>query len=389
LAELVRVMVTPVGALVSWSPSALRYNSLVLHDPVDSNHLPYLPFPSTWPVFSPKDKFADWLETYVSVLELNVWTSTTFAGGSYDEQTGRWTVELTRADGSIRTLRPRHIVMATGVSGLPKSPEIPDRDRFHGRVLHSSEFREGTDFSGEKVVIVGASNSAHDIAHDLVENGASVTMVQRSATQVASSKNMFDVLLAGLYGEDEISLERADLLTDSLPLPVLFDLQRRFSVPEIARRDAAMIDGLVAAGFRFNPTGILELFYRRGGGYYIDVGASAAIIDGRIAMRGGVEVSRFPESGVMYSDGTEEAADSVILATGYGSVREVIGLLFGDEVRERCTEVWGVDEQGEMRSVWRPTGQEGLWVMGGNLLRVRQYARLLATQLKASVLGLR
>jgi len=92
---------------------------------------------------------------------------------------------------------------------------------------------------------------------------------------------------------------------------------------------------------------------------------------------------------VVYTDGSEEAADTVVFATGYGNVREVIGRLFGDDVRERCTDVWGVDDQGELQSVWRHSGQDGLWVMGGNLFLVRQYARVLALQLKAAELGLR
>ncbi len=363
-----------------------RYRSLVLHDPVHSNHLPYLPFPATWPTFTPKDKFGDWLETYASVLELDAWTSTTFTGAEYDEASGTWTVEVDRA-GESRTLHPHHIVLATGVSGSPTRPTLPGEDEFRGQVMHSSEFSDGTDFQGRKVVIVGASNSAHDIAHDLAENGVPVTMVQRSQTQVASSQNMFDVLFEGLYGEDA-NVKHGDLLAGSFPLPVLFQLHRDVAFAEIQRRDADMIEGLEAAGFTFNPVGVQELFYRRGGGYYIDVGASAAIIDGRVAIRSGVEVERLTPTGVVYTDGTQEDADVVILATGYGNVRDVIGDLFGEDVRGRVSEVWGVDEGNEIRGVWRPSGQDGLWVMGGNLFLVRQHAHVLALQLTAAEAGL-
>jgi putative flavoprotein involved in K+ transport len=53
-----------------------RYKSLCLHDPVWYDHLPYIKFPENWPVFSPKDKIADWLEMYTRVMELNYWGST-------------------------------------------------------------------------------------------------------------------------------------------------------------------------------------------------------------------------------------------------------------------------------------------------------------------------
>ena len=52
-----------------------RYKSLCLHDPVWYDHLPYLKFPDNWPVFSPKDKIADWLESYTKIMELNYWAA--------------------------------------------------------------------------------------------------------------------------------------------------------------------------------------------------------------------------------------------------------------------------------------------------------------------------
>ena len=98
-----------------------RYHSLTLHNEVWANSMPYLPFPPTWPTFVPKDKLASWLEAYAESMELNVWTGTTFAGGEYDEASGIWTVRLTRDDGTERTLRCPHLVLATGgSSGVPR-----------------------------------------------------------------------------------------------------------------------------------------------------------------------------------------------------------------------------------------------------------------------------
>ena len=63
-----------------------RYHALTLHNQVQVNHLPYMPFPPNWPTYIPKDKLANWFEAYVEAMELNYWTSTEFAGGAYDEQ---------------------------------------------------------------------------------------------------------------------------------------------------------------------------------------------------------------------------------------------------------------------------------------------------------------
>ena len=73
-----------------------RYRSLVLHDPVWYDHMPYLPFPETWPVFCPKDKIGDWLEAYALIFELDLWTSTRCMNAERDEAAGRWRVTLDR-----------------------------------------------------------------------------------------------------------------------------------------------------------------------------------------------------------------------------------------------------------------------------------------------------
>ena len=74
-----------------------RYHSLTLHNEVHVNHLPYLPFPPTFPIYIPKDKLANWFESYVDALELNFWTGTELVGGSYDDTRRQWNVTLRRA----------------------------------------------------------------------------------------------------------------------------------------------------------------------------------------------------------------------------------------------------------------------------------------------------
>src|SRR5260370_21704583 len=117
-----------------------RYHALTLHNQVQVNHLPYMHFPPSWPTYIPKDKLANWFEAYVETMELNFWTGTEFEGGSYDENEQRWTVTLRRADGSTRTMHPRHVVLATGVSWIPSVPEVAALKDFAGKVMHSSQY---------------------------------------------------------------------------------------------------------------------------------------------------------------------------------------------------------------------------------------------------------
>jgi len=169
-----------------------RYKSLCLHDPVWYDHLPYIKFPENWPVFSPKDKIGDWLEMYTRVMELNYWTSTTARSARYDEAAGEWVVVVER-DGQEITLRPKQLVMATGMSGKPNLPEIPGMDVFRGDQHHSSQHPGPDAYRGKKAVVIGSNNSAHDICAALWEAGADVTMVQRSSTHIVKSDSLMDI----------------------------------------------------------------------------------------------------------------------------------------------------------------------------------------------------
>jgi len=194
-----------------------RYHQLVLHDPVWYDHMPYIPFPEYWPVFTPKDKLADWFESYAGALELNVWMQSEIVSSSWDDTAREWTVTIRRLrpDGQTetRTFHPKHIIQGTGASGEKVMPSIPGMDSFQGSLLcHSADFPgAGPTSPPKKVVIVGACNSSHDICQDYYEKGHSVTMVQRSSTCVVSSQALLKVNLGVLYEEDSPPVEDSDL----------------------------------------------------------------------------------------------------------------------------------------------------------------------------------
>ncbi|KAI9439032.1 hypothetical protein H4582DRAFT_2056880 [Lactarius indigo] len=189
-------------------------------------------FPPTWPVFAPAPKAADWLENYTHGLELDVWTSS--------------------------------------------------KEGFNGTILHSGHYTKGSDYKGEKVVVVGAAASGHDIAKDVHDHGADVTMFQRSSTYVVSVKHG----VTAVFGD-------------------------------IAEKDRETLDGLRRVGFRLN-TGI------DGTGFILlvtvirntDVGASQLIIDGKIKLKNDSQISRFTKNGLEFADGSTLDADAVVFATG-------------------------------------------------------------------------
>ncbi|KAF2174957.1 putative flavoprotein [Zopfia rhizophila CBS 207.26] len=369
-----------------------RYRTLVLHDPVWYNHLPYLPFPENWPVFTPKDKLSEWMEFYSCVMELNVWTSTQLKKVKWKET--EWEVTLVRSliDGTIQTRKffPRHIIMATGQAGEANIPSIPGIESFdRSRICHSSQFSGARDSNGaRRAVVVGSGNSAHDIAQDFYHHGYHVTMLQRSSTCVDPTRYLKG---KGLYMENGPSTEDADLLTQSLPTPVMkrneIEVTRRLNIDH-----NDFFDGLMKAGFKLNngPDGAGRKlkFLESGGGYYINVGASQLIIDGHIKIVHGQEVVRFSPTGLVLTDGSELKADEIVFATGYKCMRQTARGIFGNQVASKLTEVWGLDEEGELKSVWRRSGHPGLWFAAGNLALARYYSRLLALQIQAVEEGL-
>ena len=378
-----------------------RYKSLCLHDPVWYDHLPYLPFPDHWPVFSPKDKIGDWLESYTRIMELNYWVRTTCESARYDDAKKEWEVVVDR-DGEEVVLRPAQLILATGMSAVPNMPDLPGIDIFKGDLHHSSRHPGPDRYAGKKVAVVGSNNSGHDICAALWEAGADVTMVQRSTTHVVRSDTLMDIGLGDLYSEravaDGIDHNTADLIFASFPYKALPALQKP-AYEAMKEKDAEFYDRLETAGFRLDwgadDSGLFMKYLRRGSGYYIDVGASELICDGEIKLAHG-QVTEVTETGIRLEDGAEIAADVIVFATGYSSMNGWAAQLISQEVADKVGKCWGLGSdtpkdpgpwEGELRNMWKPTRQEALWFHGGNLHQSRHYSQFLAIQLKARMEG--
>ncbi len=365
-----------------------RYHSLALHNQIQVNHLPYMPFPPTWPKYIPKDMLANWLEAYAWSLQINVWTGTEFTGGSYDEAAGRWKAVVRKADGTERILSPRHVVFANGVSGLPRIPSLPGLDDFKGEVVHSHSFTDGSPWRGRKVLVLGTGNSGHDIAQELHSCGADTTIIQRGSTTVVTVDPSAKLNYA-LY--DEAPLEDCDLLAAANTYPLVVR-GYQLAVERMMELDKEMIAGLKARGFKYDigedKTGHQMKYRRRGGGYYLDVGCAGLIVKGDIRLLQFDQIERFVPEGALLKDGSVREADLLVLATGYQSQQDLVRRLLGDEVADRVGQIWGFGPDGEMANMFKRTPQDGLWFIAGGLGQCRIYSKYLALQIKAIEEGL-
>jgi putative flavoprotein involved in K+ transport len=200
--------------------------------------------------------------------------------------------------------------------------------------------------------------------------------------------------------EQGITTEIADLMLASIPHRLVPERARRL-YQEIRERDKDLYDRLERAGFWFNfgedGTGIHCIYARRGSGYYIDVGASDLIADGRIKLKSRVSVERLTPGSLLLSDGSDLPADLIVYATGYGSMNQWAAELISPEVADKVGKCWGLGSdtakdpgpwEGELRNMWRPTQQEALWFHGGNLQQSRFFSLQLALQIKARQVGI-
>jgi putative flavoprotein involved in K+ transport len=380
-----------------------RHASLHLHSPSWFDHMPYLAYPETWPLHPSKDQFADWLDAYRTLMELDVWTDAECSSADFDAARDEWRLKVIR-NGNAIELNPKQLVFATGRFGAPKLPDIPGRRRFKGQQHHACVHSHagGSNYLGRRCIVVGSGTTAHDVSAELWQAGADVTMIQRSPTIVMRRASLIEGL-ARLYGDDArargMTLEMADLMMASVPYRVLLQIHQQL-VAQVKEKDAAFYERLREAGFLLtfgdDEAGILPQILRSPSGYYLDVGASDLITSGRIKLKSGVSVEELGEDTVYLSDGSALAADVIVYATGYdhGSAAQ----LLPREMAHTVGRLWGFGSgissdpgpwEGELRNMWKPTRQRGLWFhCTGGIGGARFYSQVLALQIKAREVGI-
>jgi putative flavoprotein involved in K+ transport len=366
-----------------------RYHSLALHNSIHVNHLPYLPFPETWPTYIPKDMLGNWLEFYADAMEINCWTGTAFVSGEWSESEKCWTARLRRSDGTERIVRPRHIVFANGVSSIPHIPDLPGLQDFAGEVVHSEGFTNGAGWGGKNALILGTGSSAHDIAQDLHSHGARPTIIQRGSTTVVSIDPSAKLNYA-LYDEGP-PIEDCDLIAAAATPPLIVKAYQ-LAVERMVELDKDMIEGLKRVGFKYDigedGTGHQMKYRRRGGGYNLDAGCAELMIKGEVGLLPFERIERFVAEGALLTDGSVVPADLFVLATGYYPQQELVRRSLGEQIADRVGQVWGTGPDGELSNMYKRTPQEGLWFIAGSLAQCRIYSKYLALQIKATELGM-
>lgn len=364
-----------------------RYEYLSLHFPHWPDDLPYFTYPKHWPTYTPAQKQSKYMEWYASALELNVWTKSSVAGAEQDEA-GNWTVTINKGGIETRVLRPKQVVMATSLCGVPMTPVVPGMSDFKGVIRHSVAHDSSRLFVGKKVCVVGTSSSGFDTAFDCSRRGIDVTLLQRSPTYIMSLTHSVPRAIGNYAPDDKGNrpdLEEQDRIFFAMPVGPGEELARR-NAKVLEDLDRPLLNALNARGLRTwrgqRGTGNATLGQTRNGGFYFDAGACEHIINGKIRVESGY-IESFTEDKVMLNDNREREFDLVIFATGFSNTIDSVRATLGDKVAGKCGPIWGIDEEGEFKTAYRETGVPNFWIMVGFLPMTRYHSKLLAMRLKA------
>ena len=186
---------------------------------------------------------------------------------TYDPSTRQWSITINRA-GQIVHLHPSHLVIASGVLGEPRIPNISSSNEFKGHTIHSSQYQGGAAYKDKHVIVLGAGNTSADICQDLHHRGAKrITMIQRSRTCVISSK-VANIRLGNAY-PDDVDIDVMDFRNAGTTIGMVREFMKvnQIWAEEV---DKEMLEGLKRRGFEFtsgpDESGQLIMVYERGGG---------------------------------------------------------------------------------------------------------------------------
>ena len=265
-----------------------HYDRLHLHTDKRNSQLPFMPMPKEYPRYPSRDQVVAYLEEYAQKFKLEILFDQHVA--SAKRINGQWQVQT---ESTLHTTP--NLVVACGYSRHPLRPEWPGMESFPGRIIHSLEYKNGVEFKGQKVLVVGFGNSGGEIAIDLYEHGASSNIAVRSAVNVIPKE------IAGIpflyFAIPQNALPA--WLADAINAPIV----------------SLLIGDITKYGLRKLPYGPIAQARKDRQIPLIDIGTMKLIREGQVKVYPGLDA--FSGNRIRFEDGREADFDAVVLATGY------------------------------------------------------------------------
>ncbi len=265
-----------------------HYDRLHLHTDKRNSELPFIPYPKDYPRYPSRTQLIEYLESYAQKFQLDIRFRQEVISARYDKD--QWEVQTQDS-----FYHATNLVIAAGCNHEPILPSWPGQDSFKGTIIHSSQYKNGEPFKGKKVLVVGFGNSGGEIAIDLWEHGAQVSLAVRNAVNVIPRE---------LFGIPVLSIgillsKLSPRVADAINAPIL-----RIAIGDITKY-----------GLRKLSYGPLTQIQRDGHIPLIDIGTIDLIKEGQVTVYEGIK--EFTKYGIIFNDGKQTQFDVVILATGY------------------------------------------------------------------------
>ncbi|OJJ70339.1 hypothetical protein ASPBRDRAFT_197053 [Aspergillus brasiliensis CBS 101740] len=400
---------------------ALRYDCMKFHIPTAFCELPYMCYDKELqtPHLLTRQDLASQVRRYVETFNLNTIHSAKVQSTEYDEVAKRWHVTFQSPAGQ-RKVTAKQLVMATGIgSQKPNMPQIANLHIYKGISVHSTEYKNANLFreqGAKSVMVIGSANTAFDVLVDCHQAGLDATMVVRSPTYICPLEYVCHKNSLGAY---DGGVDAADNLFLSLPIVVdgqlARDLFAMFASNEPDRYAALEAAGFPVLDSRNPDCALMHNLLERAGGHYVDVGGTKLIEERKVNVKAGAEPVAYTETGLRFSDGSCVDADAIVWCTGFSDANivttatEILGgvsrttesepkaaqsdsvkhVLGPRDIASRLDATWGLDEEGEIRGMWkRQLRIDNIWIMGGYTQQHRWFSRTLALQIKAALEGI-
>jgi len=270
------------------TPWRNHYQRLHLHTNKRISNLPYRKFGHAVPRYPSRQQVVDYLEEYQKSFGITPLFNT--EAKKIKKVSNDWITET-----STGIFKSKYVIIATGAFTKPKPVHFKGMETFPGKILHSYEYKTGTDFEGQKVLVVGFGNSACEIAIDLYEQGARPSMSVRSPVNVIPR----DVLGIPIL---ELSLAMSSLppkFADTINAPLL-----RLLVGDITR-----------LGLKKLPYGPLEQIQKNASIPLLDIGTIRHIRAGHIGIYD--DIDHMEHKTVYFKNGKAEDFDAIVAGLGY------------------------------------------------------------------------
>ena len=265
-----------------------HYERLHLHTDAGHSALPYFGFPPGTPRYPSRAQMVAYLDRYAQHFGLNPNLGEEVKSVSPCDK--GW---ITRTTGSV--YHSRRVIVATGYNSVPHMPAWPGQERFAGRILHSSAYRNGEEFRGQRVLVIGFGNSGGELAIDLHEHGAQVAMAVRGPVNIVPREVLGIPILTIALALSHLPARVADALAAPLARLTVGDLTK--------------------LGLRRSVTGPITQIRTTSRVPLIDIGTMKLIREGHIEVLGGVH--SMSATGVRLDDGSQRCFDAIIAATGF------------------------------------------------------------------------